>query len=62
MKIRSNKTPVNPEVALQQVEEAIRVRAHELYEERGRQDGHDLEDWLRAENEILSRKTRSIAA
>jgi hypothetical protein len=27
----------------------IRQRAHELYEARGREEGHDLEDWLQAE-------------
>ena len=27
----------------------ISRRAHELYESRGREDGHDLEDWLQAE-------------
>jgi len=36
-----------------EIEEAIRRRAHELYEQRGREDGHDLEDWLEAEAEIL---------
>jgi len=33
-------------------EEEIRSRAFELYEERGREDGHDLHDWLRAETEL----------
>ena len=28
-------------------------RAYELYELRGREDGHDLEDWLRAESELV---------
>jgi Protein of unknown function (DUF2934) len=36
------------------LEERIRLRAHELYEARGRQDGHELEDWLRAEDEITA--------
>ena len=30
-------------------EEQIRTRAYELYEARGREEGHDLEDWLEAE-------------
>ncbi len=30
----------------------IRCRAYALYEERGRQDGYDMQDWLRAEAEI----------
>ena len=27
--------------------------AYCLYESRGRQDGHDIEDWLRAEQELV---------
>jgi len=34
------------------LEEQVRTRAFELYEARGREDGHDIEDWLRAEAEI----------
>jgi hypothetical protein len=33
-------------------EEAIRERAFELYERRGRQDGLDQADWLQAESEL----------
>jgi hypothetical protein len=44
------------------LEEQIRLRAHELYEARGREDGHDREDWLRAEEEITQKKARTIAA
>jgi len=32
----------------------IAARAFLLYEQRGRQDGHDLEDWLKAERIILA--------
>ena len=32
----------------------ISQRAYELYEARGRVDGHDVEDWLQAEREIIS--------
>jgi len=35
------------------VEHEIRLRAYDLYEQRGRADGHALEDWLQAEAEIL---------
>jgi len=31
----------------------IRERAYELYEIGGREHGHDEQDWLRAEQEIL---------
>ena len=44
------------------LESQIRLRAHELYQERGQEDGHDLEDWLRAEEEITEKKVRPIAA
>ena len=34
-------------------EERIRRRAYELYVQRGNQSGSDLDDWLKAEREIL---------
>jgi HSP20 family molecular chaperone IbpA len=36
-----------------QAYKGVARRAYELYESRGRRDGHDLEDWLRAEAELL---------
>ena len=43
--------------------EEIRFRAYEIYAERGRQPGHDLDDWLQAKRELeLSRATRGHAA
>lgn len=44
------------------LEEDIRHRAYELYVQRGRKDGHDLDDWLRAEEEIKWTRTRRAAA
>jgi hypothetical protein len=35
-------------------EEMIRARAYDLYESRGREPGHDEQDWLRAEREIVN--------
>jgi hypothetical protein len=37
------------------LEDEIRTRAYLLYEQEGRQEGHDEEYWLRAESEILQR-------
>ena len=34
------------------LQDQIRVRAYQLYEDRGRDDGHDLDDWLQAEAEL----------
>jgi hypothetical protein len=38
------------------VEEIIRVRAYELYVERGFQDGYAQDDWLRAEAEVRNQE------
>ncbi len=46
----------------QNLEEQIRRRAYELYETCGREDGHDFDDWLRAEEEITRGNTRTVAA
>ena len=45
-----------------ELEYQIRLRAYQLYEARGRKDGHELDDWLRAEEEITGKQARPIAA
>ena len=35
------------------LERKIRLRAEQLYDERGRVEGLALEDWVRAESEVL---------
>ena len=42
----------NPAVPSFDTQELIRRLAYELYEQRGREDGHDLDDWLRAESDV----------
>lgn len=42
-------------------DEEIRRRAYELYEARGREDGHDLNDWLLAEEEIDATAVKAAA-
>lgn len=44
------------------MQEQIRRRAYELYELRGREDGHDVEDWLESESEALAEGTKADAA
>jgi hypothetical protein len=44
------------------LEEQIRYRAYQLYEQRGNADGYELEDWLQAEAEILGSKREPVAA
>ena len=41
--------------AARQTKEAIRARAHELWEEHGRPSGRDVEFWLQAESELRER-------
>ena len=43
------------------LEENIRHRAYELYEERGHEDGHDLDDWLRAEADLIEAAAKAAA-
>jgi hypothetical protein len=43
-----------PPIETLPTEERIRRRAHELYVERGNESGSELDDWLQAEEEILS--------
>lgn len=38
-----------------ELQEQIRRHAYELYEQRGRNDGCDLNDWLQAESEMTQR-------
>jgi Protein of unknown function (DUF2934) len=42
-------------------EQEIRRRAYTLYEERGREDGHDIDDWLRAEAEVSATGQKAAA-
>ncbi len=35
------------------LERKIRMRARQLYHERGQAEGQDVEDWVRAESEVL---------
>jgi len=46
--VRKNVVPIN-------LDEEIRRRAYELWEQRGYEPGHENEHWLNAEQEILSR-------
>ena len=54
---RADSTPTE-----QKLEEQIRGRAYQLYEARGREDAHHLEDWLQAEIDITGNATPGAAA
>jgi hypothetical protein len=40
---------------IERISELVRIRAYQLYEERGRRPDHDLDDWLEAEHELKRR-------
>jgi hypothetical protein len=44
------------------LEAEIRLRAYQLYEQRGYTPGHEDEDWLVAEREVLTRHDRQQSA
>jgi len=41
------------------MEQQIQQRAYELYEQHGRTDGYDLDDWLQAEREIKGTQAKA---
>jgi hypothetical protein len=45
--------PESGELGFQQIEEQIRARAYEIYEERGGDGDHALDDWLEAKAQVL---------
>jgi hypothetical protein len=50
------------DVEIREPQQRIRDRAYQLYEQRGRRDGHDVEDWLQAEAEINGSVMLPVAA
>jgi hypothetical protein len=50
-----------PDQSPEMIEEQIRQRAYGLYEQRGREDGYELDDWLKAESEVKA-KAKATAA
>ena len=55
-------TPQEAAEARAKLEEQIRRRAYELYEQRGRVDGYALDDWLQAEAEVSDIRSKTTAA
>jgi len=55
-------TPTQVTKSTPDLQEQIRRRAYELYEQRGRGDGRDLDDWLQAQSEVKQKKAKTVAA
>jgi hypothetical protein len=43
-------------------ENQIKVRAYQLFDQRGREHGHDVDDWLQAEVELAMPARSQITA
>lgn len=62
-KIIDRTDPTQPETAVEEREgllhstreQKIRIRAYEIYLQRGEQPGNELDDWLQAEFELTSK-------
>ena len=50
----TQKDPIQEGALSDELQERIAKRAYELYLERGRREGCDVEDWVDAEREILT--------
>jgi hypothetical protein len=58
----TSSTQIQETKSLGDPQEQVRSRAFELYELRGRDDGHDLDDWLQAESELAQQRVKVVAA
>ena len=58
----SLRTPQETAEARAELEEQIRRRAYELYEQCGRVDGYALDDCLQAEAEVSDIRSKTTAA
>jgi Protein of unknown function (DUF2934) len=43
-----------------ELQDQIRRRACELYEQRGSDDGREVSDWLQAESEVAQKKAANV--
>jgi hypothetical protein len=55
----ATRTRERQQLMLELLERKIRLRARQLYHDRGQVEGRELEDWVKAESEIL--KTSILA-
>jgi DUF2934 family protein len=55
-------TPTQVTKSTPDLQEQIRRRAYDLFEQRGRDEGHELDDWLQAESETTQQKVKTVAA
>jgi hypothetical protein len=57
----SDPTPIDTGLRTPDLKEKIRARAYEIYEQRGRDEGHHIDDWLQAEAEVTGNSRTAVA-
>jgi DUF2934 family protein len=57
-----NSKPMKVTKPFLDLQEQIRHHAHELDEKRGKDDGHELDDWLQAESELSQQRAKGVTA
>jgi hypothetical protein len=58
-------SPAQPDadrLSFEELENRIRNRAYQLYEDRGCSDGHALDDWLNAKAQVLGVTKKSSSS
>lgn len=50
---KPNRSSSSDPIPNKDLQNQIRTTAYQLYETRGHGDGHDLDDWLQAEDQVL---------
>jgi len=62
MSAQSRKSPsdwsVDARQAAGNLHEEIRRQAYQLYEQGGRQQGRELDDWLQSESEVMAKRKK----
>jgi len=53
--------PASDPDSFERLNEMIRIRAYQLYEQRGRADGFEAQDWLQAEEEVMEQYRKRTA-
>lgn len=57
--MKKKKVLAFPQRSHEALQQRIRERAYQLFEQRGREHGQDVNDWLRAETEVLNESTNA---
>jgi hypothetical protein len=53
--------PASDPDSFERLNEMTRIRAYQLYEQRGRADGFEAQDWLQAEKEVMEQYRKRTA-